>query len=196
MNRREEEKNNKPDGPEPVGAEGAPTEPELKPVGQEPAEEKKDEAQVELETLQKDNEDLKNHLQRVMADYQNYQKRIQRQQEQMEQIMAENLAKGLLPVADDFERALSQGAQAKELAAVLQGVQLVYEHFMKVLEGRGVKRIVVKPGEAFNPARHEAMLQEEHENLPPGSVGRELSAGFALGERVIRPARVSVVAKK
>lgn len=130
--------------------------------------------------------------QRLAADYQNYQRRAQRQIEQAGQFAHESIAKGLLPVLDNFQHTLERGREATDVATVMQGVQIVYDHLFNVLEGFGMKRIAVEPGTAFDPNHHEAMLHEESDAAPPGTVVRELAPGYVMNERTLRPAKVSV----
>jgi molecular chaperone GrpE len=138
-------------------------------------------------------EDLKQRLQRLGADYQNYQKRAQKQIEQAMQYACENMVKSLLPVFDNFERALEKGGQEQSAEALLQGVQIVYDHLSGVLESGGLRRIEVNPGCPFNPAIHEAMLHEPSEEFDENTVLRELARGYVMNGRTLQPAKVSVV---
>ncbi len=141
---------------------------------------------------QKQIAELTDKLQRVAADYQNYQKRTDRQIEQSQQLTREMLVKSLLGVLDDFERMLEQGSQATDVANLLQGVRMVYDHFCKVLENMGLERIDAKPGEPFDPNKHEAMMHQPCADVEPDTICSVLARGYLMGEHVLRPMRVAV----
>lgn len=148
-----------------------------------------------IDPAQQQIEELKGQLLRVAADYQNYQKRAQRQIEQSAQLMREDFAKQLLKVLDDLERVLTHGTQGTDVNSLLQGVQMVSDHFMKIMEGQGMKRLVVKPGDAFDPNLHEALMHQEREDFPENVVCQELMSGYVMNDRVIRPVKVAVAKK-
>jgi len=160
--------------------QGVPREPDESAVTEPTAD-----AQLELA-------ELKQRMQRLAADYQNYQKRSLRQIEQASQLAKENLIKSLLTVLDNFEHTLEKGREQTEISALLQGVQIVYDHMVNVLEGAGMRRIEVKAGDYFDPNLHEAMLHEESEQYPENRILRELVTGYAMNDRTLRPVRVSV----
>jgi molecular chaperone GrpE len=150
--------------------------------------EEKDPARIDQELAE-----LKERLQRLSADYQNYQKRAHRQTEQARQLAKEEMAKGLLSVLDNFEHALRKGQGADDVAAVLEGVRIVYDHLLNVLVGEGLKRIEVEAGASFDPNLHQAMLHETSSEFEDNTVMRELASGYVMNERTLRPAMVSVV---
>lgn len=137
-------------------------------------------------------DELKAQLQRLGADFQNYQKRSHRQIEQTHEFAQENLLRALLPALDNFEHTLEKGCEAQDVAAVVQGVQIVFDHLRKVLEGVGMQRIEVQPGTAFDPNLHEAMLHEPSDEYPEQTIVRELAPGYQMNGRTLRPAKVSV----
>jgi len=137
-------------------------------------------------------DEIKQRLQRLGADYQNYQKRSLRQLEQAAQFSKENMVKALLPVLDNFEHALAKGGEAQDVAALLEGVRIVYDHLMNVLQGAGMERIEVRPASAFDPNLHEAMMHQESKDQPEHTVLMELAPGYVMNGRTLRPAKVSV----
>ncbi|MBN1437321.1 MAG: nucleotide exchange factor GrpE [Sedimentisphaerales bacterium] len=143
-------------------------------------------------SLEQQYEQLKARYQRLGADYANYQKRSQRQIEQASQFAQESVVRAILPVLDNFDHTLVQGSEDMNPAAILQGVQIVYDHLTKTLSGFGMERVAVKVGTDFDPTIHEAVLHEESAELEPNQVVRELAAGYTMNERTIRPAKVSV----
>ncbi len=137
-------------------------------------------------------EELKQQLQRLAADYQNYQKRASRMVEQAHQMAKADVIKSILSVLDNFEHTLEKGTQTQDAGTLLEGVKIVYDHLVKVLESAGLQRINVQPGDVFDPNVHEAMLREPNDTLPAGTIVRELAHGYLINERVLRPAKVSV----
>ena len=137
-------------------------------------------------------DELKAQLQRLGADYQNYQKRSHRQIEQTREFAQEHLIQALLPVLDNFEHTLEKGGESQDVAALLQGVQIVFDHMRNVLEGAGMRRIQVDAGQQFDPNLHQAMLQQETDEHPEQSILLELATGYEMNGRTLRPAKVSV----
>jgi len=142
--------------------------------------------------IERELEDLKQRFWRLGADFQNYQKRSHRQVDQSAQMARDEMALGLLGVLDNFEHALAKGKEVDNVETLLDGVKIVYDHLFNALSSFGLQRIVIKSGEAFDPTRHEAMLQEESDEWPENTIVRELSPGYVMRERTLRPAKVSV----
>jgi molecular chaperone GrpE len=130
-------------------------------------------------------------LRRTQADFVNYRRRMS--QEQAEGRIAAQIAllSRLLPVLDDLGRAL--GAVPPELAMHpwVQGLLLVERRLTTQLDQLGVRQIGT-PGEPFDPRRHEAITTEARADVPEGTILRVALPGYVMGERVIRPAQVSV----
>lgn len=143
-------------------------------------------------SVEQELEELRGRFQRLAADYQNYQKRSYKQIEQAGQYAREEIAKSMLVVLDNFEHTLAKGSDVSDATAVLEGVKIVYDHLQSVLTGHGVTRIEVRTGDPFDPNLHEAMLHEESDECREGTVLRELAAGYTMGGRTLRPAKVSV----
>jgi len=128
-------------------------------------------------------------LKRLAAEYDNYRKRAAREQERLVAHAHERLVRELLPVLDDFERAL-EAAERHEEATLVEGVRLVERSLRQVLEREGLAEI--EADGAFDPHVHEALLAERREGAEPGSVAEVVQRGYRLGGKVIRPARVIV----
>jgi molecular chaperone GrpE len=130
-------------------------------------------------------------LRRTQADFVNYRRRMS--QEQAEGRIAAQIAllARLLPVLDDLGRAL--GAVPPELAMHpwVQGLLLVERRLTTQLDQLGVRQIGT-PGEPFDPRWHEAITTEARADVPEGTILRVALPGYVMGERVIRPAQVSV----
>ncbi|MCP4713248.1 MAG: nucleotide exchange factor GrpE, partial [Planctomycetes bacterium] len=137
-------------------------------------------------------EDLKQRFQRLGADFQNYQKRSHRQIDQAAQMARDEMALSMLGVLDNFEHALEKGQEVDNVETMLDGIRIVYDHLLNALSGFGLQRIEVKSGEVFDPTRHAAMMQEESDEWPENTIVRELSPGYVMKDRTLRPAKVSV----
>jgi molecular chaperone GrpE len=156
------------------------------------AREAKGEAEQEKPSVEQELAELRGRFQRLAADYQNYQKRSYKQIEQTGQFAREEIARSLLAVLDNFEHTLAKGVEFENVAAVLDGVKIVYDHLMSVMAGHGVTRIEIQTGDPFDPNLHEAMLHEESDECEENTVLRELAAGYRMNGRTLRPAKVSV----
>jgi molecular chaperone GrpE len=132
-------------------------------------------------------------LLRCMAEMDNLKKRQEREKAELLQFANENLIKELLPVVDNLERALEHGRQLDAPPPLMEGLELVYQGFIKALTRFGVTPIACV-GEAFDPAFHNAVMQEETTEVPDCTILKELQKGYLLQGRLLRPAMV-VVAK-
>ncbi len=150
-------------------------------------------AQVEqrLTAEQQRAEECLDLLRRTQADFVNYRRRMGQEQAEGRIAAQSALLSRLLPVLDDFGRAL--GAVPPELATHpwVQGLFLVARRLTTVLDQLGVQQIGT-PGEPFDPHWHEAIATEARADVPEGTILQIAQPGYALGERVIRPAQVSV----
>jgi len=148
-------------------------------------------APVSTQGEQQKAEEYLDLLRRTQADFVNYRRRINQEQAEGRIAAQSNLLSQLLPVLDDFGRAL--GAIPPELAAHpwVQGLFLIARRFTTLLEQLGVQRIGT-PGEPFDPHWHEAIIKETRADVPEGTILHVSQPGYTLGERVIRPAQVSV----
>lgn len=129
--------------------------------------------------------------QRAQAEFANARKRLERQR--MEAYVNANaeVATRLLPIVDDFERALQNASPAVESDGWYSGVELIYRKLLNVLDGMGVSPIEAI-GQPFDPNLHEALGQEPSEEYDSGLVAREMQRGYRLGDRLIRPSLVYV----
>ena len=149
---------------------------------------------ADLKALQAERDDLLARLKRLSADYVNYQKRVQRDMEEARQFANAELIRDLLGVLDDMERALEAAkANHSEEDPLLAGMQLVYKKALEILGGYGLRPIQAA-GQAFDPTRHEAMMQRPSAEHAAPTVLDELQKGYELNGRVLRPARVVISA--
>jgi molecular chaperone GrpE len=134
-------------------------------------------------------------LQRTKAEFDNYQKRSQRDRQEERRYSASPLALELLPVLDNLERALTAAAQAGEKSPLVQGVSMVHGQMLDALKRHGITRTEAlhKP---FDPNLHQAVMQQPDATVPPNTVIQVLQSGYAIHDRVLRPASVIVAAQE
>ncbi len=134
-------------------------------------------------------DDLLSRMQRLQADFVNYRKRSQREKEEMSLKGKIELTSEILPVIDNFERALNSAEESTEFYS---GVEMIYKQLLKLLSDQGIEEISAE-GEEFNPEFHEAIMKVDSENEDDeGRVIEVIQKGFILEKRVIRPAMVKV----
>lgn len=156
----------------------------------DPASAEADELVNELNTLQRERDDLLDTSRRLQADFENYRKRVLREQTALVERSTEALVEQLLPVVDSFELALITLASGDADEKVRKGIELVYAELLGVLERNGLARIDAL-GAAFDPNEHEAVLHDDEGDGEP-HVADVLRAGWKLKGRVLRPAMVKV----
>jgi molecular chaperone GrpE len=152
--------------------------------------------QIEQATMQiaAENEQLKEALKRQKADFDNYRRRTQKEKEQLRDAAKESLVAELLPVLDNFERAIASAKTATDVESVRKGIEMVAEQLNAILRGEGLERIDAL-GSQFDPALHEALEVEERTDVPEGQITQVLRPGYRFKDRVIRPALVKVAKK-
>jgi len=121
----------------------------------------------------------------------NLKKRQERERAELLQFANENLIKELLPVVDNLELALEHGRSSEAPAPLLEGLELVHQGFLKALAKFGVSPLV-SVGQVFDPAFHNAVLQEVAPEVPDCTVLKELQKGYLMHTRLLRPAMVVV----
>ena len=145
-----------------------------------------------VEQLQIERDQLYEKLARAQAEFQNSRKRMEGEFEQRMQYANSSLIKSLLPVIDNFERALLVEATSPETTTVLKGLQLVHDQWIAVLKQQSVEVISPKPGDTFEPNLHQAVMQQPTDEIEPGKVAQVFQNGYQLQGRVLRPASVTV----
>ena len=146
------------------------------------------------EDLQRQINELNDRLLRSAADYQNFVRRSQQNVVEARDQQVFDMAKALVNVLDHFDRALEVDAKATSAENVLQGIRMVRDEFLKTLNRFGVERIEAKPGEEFDPRRHEALMRQPAPapGVASNHVAAQLQPGYTFGDRTVRPAKVSV----
>jgi molecular chaperone GrpE len=146
----------------------------------------------QLDQLTRERDDLKERAVRALADFQNYQRRAALNEQEARRQGLSAVVHSLLAPLDHLDLALHQDESAATAAALKQGVQSVRDEILRALASHGVEPIRPAPGDEFTPGRHEAMLEQPAEGVPPGRISLAFQTGYALGERVLRPAKVAV----
>jgi molecular chaperone GrpE len=144
-------------------------------------------------TLAAQRDEYLDHLQRLKAEFENYRKRVRRDGEELRLRAAEGVVESLLPVMDNMQRALHAAEQHEE-GQLIQGVELVAGQLRNVLASHGLERLEVEVGSRFDPTMHDAVLTQPSDELEEGSILRVLEPGYLLHGRLLRAAKVIVVA--
>jgi molecular chaperone GrpE len=144
----------------------------------------------ELAHARGERDDYYDRLLRQAAEFDNYRKRTERERREMARYAAADVLEALLPVVDDFERAL-QAEAGPDAAAYREGVELIYKQLQDLLAKRGVTPIEAV-GKPFDPQVHQAITYEPSPGHAEGEVLEVARRGYMLGDRLLRPAMVKV----
>jgi molecular chaperone GrpE len=162
------------------------TSPNLNPGGEPAAEPGSRSAEMEAE-LNK----YKDAALRAAADLDNYRKRVSRERDESIKYANAAFLERLIPMLDNFELGLQAARNAPEAAAIVDGLSMVYKQLQDFLASSGVETIDAA-GQTFDPNLHEALAQEESQDIPEGKVIRQVRRGYRLRDRLLRPANVVV----
>jgi molecular chaperone GrpE len=147
--------------------------------------------------LEAENASLKDRLLRTLADMENLRRRGEKDIADARTYAMTNFARDMVNVADNLRRAIesvpADARQAVEgaLKSVLEGIELTERDLINTLERHGIKKLD-PVGQKFDPNFHQAMMEIQDANVPSGTVTQVIQTGFAIGERVLRPALVGV----
>ena len=145
-----------------------------------------------LQAAQKEIEELKDKYLRSVAEFDNYRKRTLKEKAELILNGGEKSVQAILPVIDDMERAIENGAKTDDPAVLREGMELIYHKMMKALEGLGVKKIETE-GADFDTDLHEAVaMVPGMGDDKKGKVIDCMQAGYQLNDKVIRHAKVAV----
>jgi len=149
-----------------------------------------EEIEVEESAAEDNNENDRDQLLRLAADFENFRKRSTRELQDARRYGAEKVLLEILPVLDNLERAIAHADGDK--SPIVEGVRMVAKQFRDVLQAQGVRGFDCV-GEAFDPERHEAMGQlEATEDFAAGHIVEQMLKGYFLHDRLLRPAQVLV----
>lgn len=136
--------------------------------------------------------DLKDQYLRKSADFENYRKRMTREKEEFAQYANRQLLLDLVPIIDDFERAIKSAEESKDFDAFHDGVALIEKQFTTMLERKWGLTRFDSVGEEFDPQRHEALMTEESTESEAPTVVEDFQKGYMLHDKVLRSAKVKV----
>ena len=136
-------------------------------------------------------EELNQRYVRLVADFDNYRRRTAQEKSELSEYSISKLITALLPVLDNFERALSAAEANEQIKGYLKGMEMVYAQLFTTLEKEGLAVINAK-GEIFDPKKHEAIMTVEDPDSPDDTVVEELQKGYTFKEKVIRPTMCKV----
>ncbi|CAM5195836.1 Protein GrpE OS=Ureibacillus acetophenoni OX=614649 GN=grpE PE=3 SV=1 [Ureibacillus acetophenoni] len=132
-----------------------------------------------------------NRFLRLRADYDNLRRRAALDREAQEKYRAQSLLTDLLPVLDNFERALQVEVTSDDAVSLYKGIEMVYKSLVDAINKEGLE-VIPAEGESFDPNIHQAVMQEADSEKESGIILRELQKGYKLKDRVLRPSMVSV----
>ncbi len=144
-----------------------------------------------LEKLEQEKDEIYQKYLRLQAEYDNFRKRTQKEKEADRKYRSQSLITELLPIVDNFERALQTKVEEDSAKQFVEGINMVYRQLTDVLQKEGVEEIETT-GVVFDPHLHQAVMQVEDDNYDSNIVVEELQKGYKLKDKVIRPAMVKV----
>ncbi|NND52416.1 MAG: nucleotide exchange factor GrpE [Flavobacteriaceae bacterium] len=157
-------------------------------VIKEPKDEK-----TEDEKLQEELQLEKDKFLRLFAEFENYKKRTAKERIDLFKTASQDVMVAMLPVLDDFERALNHIEEDKEAEELRKGVFLIYQKLISTLEQKGLSKMEVKQGDVFNPDDHEAVSQIPAPSKKlKGKIIEVIEKGYLLGDKVIRFPKVVI----
>lgn len=145
----------------------------------------------EVDKLKAEIAEKDDRILRQQAEFQNFRRRTQKEKEELGNVVKQDVLKSLLPIIDNFERALA--AEAVDAESLKKGVEMVHNQLMQTLQDKGLKAIETE-GQKFDPTFHQAVMRIQNPELDDGTIAAELQRGYMVGDTVIRPSMVQVVA--
>lgn len=152
----------------------------------------------DIAAIEAENADLRDRLLRAAAEMENTRKRAEREKQDAARYANAGFGRDMLEVSDNLRRALKtlkqdeRDAAGDSLKALIEGVEMTERLLTAALERNGIREITPEPGERFDPNHHEAMFEVPGTGQPAGTVVHVLEAGYRIGDRLLRAARVGV----
>jgi len=148
----------------------------------------------EAELLRAERDEFRDKFMRALADAENARKRADRDRREAEQYGSTRLARDLLPVYDNLQRAIAAIPEESRAAsaALIEGVELTLRELTNVMQKHGVRPISPAVGDMFNPQEHQAMFEAPLPGTKAGQIIQVMTEGFMLYDRLLRPAQVGV----
>ena len=151
-------------------------------------------AEAELDALRAERDELRDKFMRVLADAENSRKRAERDRKEAEMYGGTRLARDLLPVYDNLNRAIQAIPEESRAAsaALIEGVELTLRELTNVMTKHGITMISPAVGDPFDPQLHQAMFEAPLPGTKAGQIIQVATEGFLLHDRLLRPAQVGV----
>lgn len=157
----------------------------------EETQEPQDEAAAQIERLTAELKEKEDRVLRLQADFENFRRRTSKEKEELSAVVTQGMLKDMLPLLDNFERAMA--AEAKDGEAFQKGVEMIFTQFTEILKKNGLEHIEVE-GQKFDPNFHQAVMRVQNADMEDDDIAQELQKGYMVKGRVIRPSMVQVVA--
>ncbi len=148
--------------------------------------------QARVQELEEENSELKDQFLRKSADFENYRRRVLKEKEEMAAYSNQQLLLDIVPIIDDFERAIRSADESQDFDAFHNGVVLIEKQFTSMLERKWGLRRFDSEGETFDPQKHEAVASEDSSDIEEPVVVADYQKGYMLNDRVLRSAKVKV----
>ncbi len=145
----------------------------------------------EVDQLKEQLQEAENKYMRLLADYDNFKRRSALDKEALQKYKSQSVLTNLIPVMDNFSRALTVDAKTEEARTMMEGMDMIYRSFLEALTTEGLSEIEALD-EEFDPNFHQAIMTDKDEDKPSGIVLEELQKGYILKDRVLRPSMVKV----
>jgi len=137
--------------------------------------------------------ETRDQLLRKAAEFENFRKRMNQEKQSSIEYANQSLLMDIIPIIDDFERAIQSGESSTDYAGLLEGLKMIEKRLSGQLEAKwGLKRFN-SAGELFDPNLHEALMMEKSPDVKEATVQEDFSRGYMLKDRVIRAAKVKVL---
>ena len=148
----------------------------------------------QLREAERQAEEVNEKYLRALADLENFRRRARQEAAEAMRRGETSILLEVLPVLDNFNRAMEAAPRSKDIHALIKGVKMIHDQLLEALARKGVRPIEAE-GEAFDPAYHDAVGRFETTDRPEGTVAVEIQKGYMLGDRVLRPSRVIVAVR-
>ena len=148
----------------------------------------------EIAVLTAERDELRDKFMRALADAENARKRSERDRREAENYGGSKLARDMLPVYDNLNRALEAVPEdmRNQAGGLIEGVQLTMRELLNIFEKHGIKKVTPEVGDRFDPQMHEAMFEAPVPGTKAGDIIQVMTEGFMLHDRLLRPAQVGV----
>lgn len=149
---------------------------------------------AEIEALMAERDEMRDRWMRAMADAENSRKRADRDRREAEMYGGSRLARDMLPIYDNMQRALKAAdeVEGEANAALKEGVELTLRELQNIFSKHGVKVVSPTEGDKFDPQIHQAMFEAPVPGTKAGDIIQVMAEGFMLNDRLLRPAQVGV----